>query len=114
MENEILESRRFSRAKCCDTCKHCYHYFVRDKVVYTDVCIRMCFLDKELSDEQDEGVLDILSDEQCPWHLTKAPKEYRELLLLPEGEDSVIESIRFVLGRDVCDHYKSENDNAED
>lgn len=113
MENEILESRKFSRAKCCETCKHCYRYFVRDKAASTAICIRMCFLDKELSDEQDEGIWDVLSDSQNPWHV-KAPEEYRELLLLPEGEDSIIESIRFVLGRDVCDHYKSENDNAED
>lgn len=109
-----LTDRTMGIAVCCDTCKFCKKYFVYDDVEENETCIHLCFLDGDISPEDDEWLLETLQNEGCPWFYDEAPKEFRELLKLPEGEVYLEDSPRFVRTTEMCNHYLPEYVNRLD
>ena len=103
-----LETRTMSPGVCCTNCKFCKKYPVYDEAEDHETCIHLCFVDGDISKEDDEWLLETLRNDGCPWFYDEAPAAFRELLQLPEGEVYLEDSPRFVRAAEMCNHFLPE------
>lgn len=108
-EKEIsLDDRTMGIGVCCENCKFCKKYFVYDDIEGENTCVHLCFVDGDISPEDDEYLLEVMQGAGSPWFYAEPTKEFRELLMLPEEEAHLEDSPRFVRCNEMCNHYLPE------
>ena len=100
-----LNDRKMSLGFCCENCIFCKKYFVYDDREGIEECVHLCFVDGEISPQDDEWLLETLQDARSPWFIPEASEEFRELVRLPEEADSIADCNRFVQACQYCNHF---------
>lgn len=103
-----LEKRTMGIGVCCENCKFCKKYFVYDDIEGNDTCVHLCFVDGDISPEDDGYLLEVMQGAGNPWNLTQYDEAFSKLTLLPKGAESIEDSPRFVRCNEMCNCYLPE------